>query len=401
MSQRAFYTLNLAVFTAMLGMGIVIPFLPIYAKTLGATGITIGVFFASFPLAQMLFMPTIGRLSDRRGRKGFIAAGLLLSSLISLWYVYAPTIGFLILGRFLQGSALALIMPVSTAYVGDLAPPEKRGTYMGIFNLFLSSSIGIGPLGGGWLSDTYGMAASFYCMGALNALAFLLVFFFLPEARASAHAAAQPSSYRALLRGPKVRGLALYRMVNAIQMGLWFSFMPLLAVEGLRLSKAQIGSVIAVHMLVSSLVQVPSGRLADRVSRRVLIMIGGYLGSLAFATVLFAQGFVHLLLIGSVTGAMGAMATPALTALAADEGQSKGMGAVMGVLNMAMSAGMMLGPVLAGVLAEISGLGSLFAFGAVVGLIGTLLFARLTAEPRAATMPEPGLVTERQPGVSS
>ena len=72
----------------------------------------------------------------------------------------------------------------------------------------------------------------------------------------------------------------------------------------------------------------------------------------------------------------------------------------MGVLNMAMSAGMMLGPVLAGALAEISGLGSLFAFGAVVGLIGTLLFARLTAEPRAATMPEPGLVAERQPEVS-
>ena len=61
----------------MLGMGIVIPFMPIYAKTLGATGVSIGIFFASFPLAQMAFMPTIGRLSDQRGRKAFIAAGLL------------------------------------------------------------------------------------------------------------------------------------------------------------------------------------------------------------------------------------------------------------------------------------------------------------------------------------
>src|SRR2546423_15480886 len=62
-SQRAFYTLNLAVFTAMLGMGIVIPFLPIYAKSLGAPGTTIGVSFVRFPLAQMLLMPAIGRLS--------------------------------------------------------------------------------------------------------------------------------------------------------------------------------------------------------------------------------------------------------------------------------------------------------------------------------------------------
>ena len=75
MDKRVFYTLNIAVFTSMLGMGIVLPFMPIYARSLGATGITIGIFFASFPLAQMVFMPMIGRLSDRHGRKMFMALG--------------------------------------------------------------------------------------------------------------------------------------------------------------------------------------------------------------------------------------------------------------------------------------------------------------------------------------
>lgn len=391
MSQQVFYTLNLAIFTSMLGMGIVIPFLPIYAKTLGATGISIGVFFASFSLAQMLFMPVIGRVSDRRGRKGFIAAGLLITSLISLWYVYAQNIVYLTMGRFLQGGALAMILPISIAYVGDLAPAEKRGTYMGIFNLFLSSSIGVGPLAGGWLSDAYGMAASFYFMGGLNVLAFLLVLFFLPETRGSVGASARRSSYRDLLRRPKVKGLALYRMANAIQMGLWYSFLPLLATEALHLSKSQIGYVIAVHMLVSSLVQVPFGHLADRISKRALITVGGYLGSLVFVTVLFAQALAHLLLIGGVIGVMSAISMPALNALAADEGQSGGMGAVMAVLSMAMSAGFMVGPVVAGVLAEIFGLRSLFVFGALMGAIGTLLFARLTAEEETAAVvvPEP------------
>ena len=178
MNWRIFYSLNLAIFTSMLGMGIVIPFMPIYAKTLGATGVSIGVFFASFPLAQILFMPIIGRLSDRHGRKAFIAAGLLLSSLMSLVYVHAPNILYLTLGRFFQGIAVALIIPISTAYVGDLAPAEKRGELLGIFNLALTSSIGVGPLAGGWLSDTYGMALSFYLMGGLNVLAFLFVLFF-------------------------------------------------------------------------------------------------------------------------------------------------------------------------------------------------------------------------------
>jgi len=399
-SRRIFYTLNLAVFTGMLGMGIVIPFLPIYAKTLGATPLSIGIFFASFPLAQMLFMPTISRLSDRHGRKWFITVGLLLASLLSLWYVYAPTIGYLTLGRFLQGGVMALILPITTAYVGDLAPPEKRGTYMGIFNLFLTSSFGMGPLTGGWLSDAYGMEATFYWMGALNAVAFFAVLLFLPEVRHAAHARTQSPSYRTLLRKPRIQGIALYRMANAVQMGLWFSFLPLLAAEVLGISKAQIGVVIAIFMLANSLVQVPFGRLADRMSRRALIVAGGYLGSLAFATVFFAEGFLHLLIIGAVTGAIGAMAMPALSALAADEGQNSGMGAVMGVINMAMSAGMMLGPVLAGVLAEIFGLRGLFIFGAVAGGIGTLLFAWLSGEHRVAAVVTPE-VGERQTEVSS
>ncbi len=386
MNQRIFYTLNLAVFTGNLGMGIVIPFLPIYAKTLGATGITIGIFFASFPLAQMLFMPFISRLSDQYGRKKFIALGQLLCSLLSLWYIYAPDMFWLIVGRFLQGGVMALIFPIATAYVGDLAPPDKRGTYMGIFNLFLTSSFGIGPLIGGWLSDAYGIESSFYLMGVLNLAAFFAVLILLPEARPTAHAQRQSFSYFVLLRRPKIRGLAFFRMINSIQMGLWFSFLPLLGTEVLLMNKGQIGTVLATYMLVSSLVQVPFGRLADRMNRQLLIAAGGYLASFAFAAVWFAQGFVHLLLIGALAGAMGAMALPALTAIAADEGHHGGMGALMGIMNMAMSAGMMLGPVLAGVLAEITGLRSLFIFSGIAGLLGTAAFSWLTTEHAAVAI---------------
>ena len=371
----------------MLGMGIVIPFMPIYAKTLGATGISIGIFFASFPLAQIAFMPMIGRLSDQRGRKVFIAAGLLLSSVLSIAYVFAPDIAYLTMIRFFQGLSVALILPISSAYVGDLAPPEKRGELMGIFNLFLTSSIGIGPLAGGWISDTYGMATSFYLMSGLNGLAFIIVLFFLDE-KPSVHEAAERPSYGELLRRPGVRGIALYRMVTAIQMGLWFSFLPLLAVEVLLISQSRIGIIMAVYMLVNSLVQVPFGRMADRYSKRTLIIVSGYLASGAFVTILFSGGFWDLLLISGFTGVMGALAQPALTALAAGEGKQGGMGAIMGVLNMALSVGMMLGPVLAGLLSDIIGLRPLFGFGAVAGGIGTILFAWLTNEKRMEAVGE-------------
>ncbi len=375
---RVFYSLNLAIFTSMLGMGLVIPFMPIYAKTLGATGVSIGLFFASFPLAQIIFMPTIGRLSDRYGRKAFIAAGLLLSSLMALVYVSAPTIMYLTLGRFFQGIAVALILPIATAYVGDLAPAEKRGELMGILNLALMSSVGVGPLAGGWLNDTYGMALSFYLMSGLNALAFLFVLFFLEETRSPHDTAQRSPSYGELLRRPSVRGITLYRIVTAIQMGLWFSFLPLLATEVLHLSQSRIGILMATYMLLSSLVQIPFGRLADRYSKRLLIIVSGYLSSFAFVTIVFSQSFGELLLISAFTGILGALAGPALTALAAGEGKQGGMGAMMGVLNMALNVGMMLGPVLAGLLSDSIGLRPLFSFGAVAGGVGTLVFTWLT-----------------------
>ncbi len=390
MNRRVFYTLNIAVFTSMLGMGIVLPFMPIYARTLGATGITIGVFFASFPLAQMVFMPMIGRLSDRHGRKMFIAAGLLGSSLLSLWYVYAPNMLYLTLGRFLQGAAVALTLPIATAYVGDIAPPEKRGTLMGIFNLSITSSIGFGPLVGGWLSDQYGMESSFYWMCFLNALACVLVLVLLPTSHSAERATTRQVSYRQLLARPRIKGLALYRVVNTIQMGLWFSFLPLLGTEILQLNHTMIGWALACYMLVSSLVQVPFGRMADRFSKRLLIIASGLIGSFVFSFIFFVWAFWHLMLIAAVTGAMGAMAMPALNALAAEEGQDGNMGAVMGMLNMAMSVGMMLGPVLGGLVLDVSGLRPLFLFGAAAGLLGTCGFARL-----AAATPSPAVAAPR------
>ncbi len=343
---------------------------------------TIGIFFASFPLAQILFMPLIGKMSDRYGRKGFIAGGLLLSSLLSVAYVFTPDIWSLTIVRFFQGLAVALILPISSAYVGDLAEPQKRGELMGIFNLFLTSSIGVGPLLGGWATEHFGMDVGFYLMGILNFVAFVIAFLFLAERRSSQSALEQPS-YGVLLKRIGIQGVALYRTVTAIQTGLWFSFLPLLAVEILGINQSRVGVVIAVYMLVNSLVQVPFGRLADRYRKRVLIVWSGLLTSLAFAALMFVQNFAELILVSAFVGIAGALAQPALSAIAAEEGKQCGMGAVMGLLSMAFSLGMMLGPVLAGFLSEILGLRLIFCFGAVAGLLGTGMFARLMSEREA------------------
>jgi len=64
--------LALSVFSSMLGIGIIAPLLPLYAENMGATGIWVGIIFAGFSISRVIFLPVIGRLSDRSGRKLFI-----------------------------------------------------------------------------------------------------------------------------------------------------------------------------------------------------------------------------------------------------------------------------------------------------------------------------------------
>jgi len=72
MIKKTFPILALSVFSSMLGVGIISPLLPLYAENLGATGIWLGIIFSSFSISRTVFMPIIGRLSDRRGRKIFL-----------------------------------------------------------------------------------------------------------------------------------------------------------------------------------------------------------------------------------------------------------------------------------------------------------------------------------------
>jgi len=84
MIKKVFPILAVSIFSAMLGVGLIVPLLPLYAQDLGATGIQLGILFAGFAISQSIFTPIMGRLSDHRGRKIFLITGLLLYSIISL-----------------------------------------------------------------------------------------------------------------------------------------------------------------------------------------------------------------------------------------------------------------------------------------------------------------------------
>jgi len=374
MIKKVFPILALAIFSSMLGVGIVAPLLPLYAENLGATGIWIGLIFAGFSISRTIITPVAGSLSDRRGRKLFLNIGLLTYAITSLAYIWANSAALLTLVRLLQGVASGMIMPIAQAYVGDISPEGEEGKWMGYFNAAFFAGFGFGPLMGGVLTDHFGMSVAFSAMGGLNLLAFLTVVFYLPEIRQRKIDASSRPSFKELVTSDTVRGIFTFQLALAVGRGAFAAFLPIFAAVYLGLSPTLIGVLLAVNILLMAFLQIYGGNIADRFNRRALIITGG-LGNLAFLALIPLGGnFWDLLGICVLGGVAGAIARPALSALTIEEGRKFGMGSTTAIVAMSLSIGMAVGPLLSGVIADLVSINSVFYFGASVGLIGTALF---------------------------
>ncbi len=242
-------SLSAAVGVVMIGLGIIWPLVPVYAVQLGAGGLQVGIIIASFNLARTLFNPLAGRLSDRWGRKPFIAAGLLLYALISVLYIMATRVEALILVRFLHGFTSVLVGPVAMALAADIAPPHRLGRYMGTLNMAVMLGLGAGPVLGGIIRDLFGMAAAFYTMGGLALITFVGVMAFLPGSdRSGTSVSKKPvSPLKSLLSHRIVQGIFLLRFFVAAGQGSVYAFLPLLAL-GMRLSSSQVGIILGANI---------------------------------------------------------------------------------------------------------------------------------------------------------
>jgi len=363
----------------MLGSGIVVPLLPLYAESLGASGFWLGVIFAAFPISRILTTPIFGRLSDRKGRKPFISIGLLAYGIISFGFIYADTVFHLVLMRFLHGLAGALILPIAQAYVGDISPPGEEGKWMGYANAAFFSGFGFGPLMGGVLSEHLGMDVAFLAMGVLSLLAFTITIFFLPAINPKQSATYYPS-IRDVSRSGMIIGLFTFRLALTLGRTIFFIFLPIFAASSLGLSQSPVGILLAVYILLMSLLGIPSGRIADRLNRRLLVVCGCLVSSVFLMVVPLGHSF-GLLLALAVLGSVGnAIAVPAASALAVEEGRKYGMGSSIALFSMALSIGMVVGPIVGGAITDFAGINSAFYFGAVITLVGAGLFTWFSRE---------------------
>jgi len=380
---RGLFVLALAIFATMLGNGVVMPFIPLYSQQFGAEGFTIGVLFGSHSASRTFLLPFIGRASDRRGRKEFLLWGLALYAASSVAFLLANSLFVLTLVMALQGVATAMVQPISMAYVGDLTPKGQEGRYSGYINTAFLGGVAGGPVLGGVVRDLYNMQASFILLGILSLLSLILLWLFLPEVRhekntdTTAHL-----PFREIFSCYPLVGMSVFRLSYAAANAAIWVFVPLLASQLLALSTSQIGLLISLNVLVSTVMQAPCGRLADRVTNKVtLIVIGGLVSAVSLALFPLATTYWHLVVLNLLVGAAFGLAYPAHMAVAMENAKGFGMGTVMSLLLTVHSFAMTVGPMLFGLVIDLYSLNGVFYSGGLFGLLVTIACYVLTVLP--------------------
>jgi len=351
------------------------PLMPIYSQSLGAKGIWLGAIFSGFSLARIIFMPLVGGLSDKRGRKVFITLGLLFYTILSLGYVLSQNLSQLIAVRFLHGVASAMVVPIAMAYIGEISPPGEEGRYLGTFNIALFFGFGMGPLLGGVVTDRFSQSVSFLAMGGLSLISFLAVLFFLPKSRENRTGfLGKRVSFRLLLKDRMLQGLVIFRAFYAFGRGLVVTFLPIVAISQ-RINLTKIGILVSSTILLNSILQYPFGRMADHYDKKRLLLLGSGISAFMLFLIPLGDTFLKLFLIALVLGIGGGISMPAGTAMAAMVGKRKsGMGSTMGIYNMAMSAGLIFGPLTGGVIQGSWGINQVFFLGGLISVLGIIGF---------------------------
>ena len=387
MMSRILLTVVLSVFIALLGVGIIIPVLPLLAVNLGATGFTLGLITAAFSVSRGLVQPVVGSLSDRWGRKGFLVAGFFIYGLVGLLIPYATSVLHLILIRLFQGLGSAMIIPVAMAYASALSPPGQEGRYMSVINIAIFCGIGFGPVLGGLFADLWGLASVFYMMAALCFIAFVLVLVNMPRSCPGdeRRAAGLLVSMKRMMQRRRTMGILLARFSTVLMMVPTMAFLPVMMSQWPGSTGLQVGLVIAGRTMMNAVLQVPFGRMADRYDKVVLLLLGCVCMSIAIFCIPMMTSFFAIMGIYLFLGFGEAVLWPVLGAYAAEEGRDRfGHGTMRGVFNLAMSAGVFTGAILAGISMDSWGMPQAFRITAVAVLILPLIAAVMIRAGEAA-----------------
>ncbi|MBV9997528.1 MAG: MFS transporter [Verrucomicrobia bacterium] len=343
--------LLLTVFVDMLGFGIVIPILPLYAERFSASPVMIGALLAVYSAMGFLFSSVVGTLSDRLGRKSVLLLSTTGQAAAFLIMGSANAFGWLFVARTIDG-VFGANVSTTQAYVADVTTAEERAKAMGLLGAAFGLGFICGPLLGGVLSQVT-VSAPFYFAGALAAVNAGLIAFVLPESL--------PAQNRTRSTGGRIRTAFLQgeaKVLGPLMAAYFFmmfgftlmtAFFAIFTEDRFGFTGAENGYVFALIGATAVLVQARLvGPLVHRFTEKRIAMGGVAILACALFALPLVKGIGALLLVSAGVATGNSLVNPSISGLVSRSTDPRSQGRVLGMVQAAASLGRCAGPVAGG-----------------------------------------------------
>ena len=387
MKKYPLAVLYAAVLIDMMGFGIVMPVLPFYAESLGATPLGVTLLAASFSAMQLAAAPLWGRVSDRRGRRPLLIASLLASAVSYLLYGLASTLWLLLVSRLVAGAAGGTIT-IAQAYIADSTTDDDRARGMGHIGAASGLGVMLGPAFGGLFSDI-GYAVPGFLAAGLCLVNCIAAYYFLPESmplHPHDGSARQTATFRDWLHAmtrPPLSTLLLVYFLTISSFTAMTSVLALFLHRAFDIAPSTMGLVFALSGGSTVLIR---GVLLGPMVRKFGERRTAHIGIIALGTALIGMplmpSMVWVFLFSPMYAFGAGTLFPALASLVSRATDKGSQGSILGGSQVVGGLGRVLGPTWAGWMFQTFSTATPFHFGAVLVAAAGLISLKL---PRPAT----------------
>jgi multidrug resistance protein len=342
------------VFIDLIGFGMIIPILPLYAQNprFQATEWQIGLLLASYSFMQFLASPLLGWLSDRYGRKPVLLCSLIGSAAGYLLMANAGSLTMLFAARILAGVSGASVGTAS-AYIADITPPENRSKRIGLIGAAFGVGFVLGPAIGGILSH-FAVVAPFWFAALLSMLNAIVMWIMLPEPERHIARQQRPVNLRETFEQAGSWRLGVITVTYFIGIA-GFAIVTVIYAQvsnrRFSLNQSQISYIFVMMGVIGALIQGGAiGRLAKRFGDSNLAVTGFAVMAASMIAMPLAHSIPLFLLFSAGLALGNSLSQPTMSAIASKGASPALQGRVLGVVQSAGSLGRVFGPVLAGIL---------------------------------------------------
>ena len=343
---RPLLIIFLTIFVNLVGFGIIIPLLPFYAVTFGASPFVIGLLFAVFSLCQLVAAPLLGDLSDRRGRRPVLIFSLVGTVVSFVMLALAHTVWMLFFARIVDGLSGGNIS-TARAYVADITEPKDRARAYGLIGAAFGLGFILGPALSGMLAGV-SYTAPIWAAAALTLVAAIMAWLWLPETvhRAQAGTGNPLRSLPALLHRPRIRRVLAIDFLYWLAFAIFQTTLSLFAANRFQFGPVQTGYLFAAFGLLGAIIQGGLIRhVVHRLGDKPTFLVGLGFGAVGLIAVAMAHT-VPMFALALVPLAIGiGFGHPTMSSLVSLVARGDEQGRVQGSASAVESLGRTIGPI--------------------------------------------------------